>query len=104
MTGGCDTILMGSRGNRGLRRLLLGSRASDVLARSTSTVIIVKLPLRAAGMRLRRGDPSITATLDLMQIIATCFTSDDGVRPKTVLGPAAMPPYARDHPGTAGVR
>jgi len=38
----CDTILMGSHGNRGLRRLLLGSQASDVLARSTSTVIIVK--------------------------------------------------------------
>jgi nucleotide-binding universal stress UspA family protein len=39
---GCDTILMGSHGNRGLRRLLLGSQASEVLTRSTSTVIIVK--------------------------------------------------------------
>ena len=38
----CDTILMGSHGNRGLRRLILGSQATDVLTRSSSTVIIVK--------------------------------------------------------------
>ncbi len=39
---GCDTILMGSHGNRGLRRLILGSQATEVLARSTVPVLIIK--------------------------------------------------------------
>ena len=39
---GVDTILMGSHGRRGLGRLLLGSQASEVLARSSVPVLIVK--------------------------------------------------------------
>jgi nucleotide-binding universal stress UspA family protein len=39
---GCDLIVMGSHGRRGLNRLLLGSQAAEVLARATIPVLIVK--------------------------------------------------------------
>lgn len=39
---GVDTIVMGSHGRRGLGRLLLGSQASEVLARANVPVLIVK--------------------------------------------------------------
>lgn len=37
-----DLIVMGSHGRRGLNRLLLGSQASEVLARATIPVLVVK--------------------------------------------------------------
>lgn len=40
--GHADLIVMGSHGRRGLNRLLLGSQASEVLARSKVPVLIVK--------------------------------------------------------------
>lgn len=39
---GCDTIVMGSHGRRGLERMILGSQAAEVLARSTIPVLVVK--------------------------------------------------------------
>ncbi|MVS99447.1 universal stress protein [Devosia marina] len=39
---GCDLIVMGSHGRRGLNRLLLGSQAAEVLARAAVPVLIVK--------------------------------------------------------------
>ena len=39
---GCDLIVMGSHGRRGINRLLLGSQAAEVLARSTLPVLVVK--------------------------------------------------------------
>lgn len=39
---GCDTIVMGSHGRRGIQRMLLGSQAAEVLARATIPVLIVK--------------------------------------------------------------
>ena len=39
---GVDLIVMGSHGRRGLNRLLLGSQAAEVLARSTVPVLVVK--------------------------------------------------------------
>ncbi|SEP76046.1 Nucleotide-binding universal stress protein, UspA family [Devosia sp. YR412] len=39
---GADLIVMGSHGRRGLGRLLLGSQAAEVLARSTTPVLVVK--------------------------------------------------------------
>lgn len=39
---GVDTIVMGSHGRRGFGRLLLGSQASEVLARASVPVLIVK--------------------------------------------------------------
>lgn len=39
---GTDLIVMGSHGRRGLNRLLLGSQAAEVLARSTLPVLIMK--------------------------------------------------------------
>lgn len=38
----CDLIVMGSHGRRGIGRLLLGSQAAEVLARSQIPVLIVK--------------------------------------------------------------
>ena len=37
-----DLIIMASHGRRGLRRMMLGSQASEVLARSSVPVLIVK--------------------------------------------------------------
>lgn len=37
-----DTIIMGSHGRRGLKRLLLGSQAAEVLAHAEVPVLIVK--------------------------------------------------------------
>jgi nucleotide-binding universal stress UspA family protein len=39
---GCDTVVMGSHGRRGIGRLLLGSQAAEVLSRSPVPVLIVK--------------------------------------------------------------
>lgn len=39
---GCSLIVMASHGRRGLRRLLLGSQASEVLAHSTVPVLVVR--------------------------------------------------------------
>lgn len=39
---GADTIIMGSHGRRGLKRLLLGSQASEVLSHAEIPVLIVK--------------------------------------------------------------
>lgn len=39
---GGDLIVMGSHGRRGLGRLLLGSQAAEVLARTTVPVLVVK--------------------------------------------------------------
>lgn len=39
---GADLIVMGSHGRRGLGRLLLGSQAAEVLARTTIPVLVVK--------------------------------------------------------------
>ena len=41
-TAGADLVVMGSHGRRGLGRLLLGSQAAEVLARSKVPVLIVK--------------------------------------------------------------
>jgi nucleotide-binding universal stress UspA family protein len=39
---GCDLIVMGTHGRRGLGRLLLGSQAVEVLTTSTVPVLIVR--------------------------------------------------------------
>jgi nucleotide-binding universal stress UspA family protein len=38
---GCDLIVMGSRGNRGLKKLFLGSQTSEVLADGSVPVLVV---------------------------------------------------------------
>lgn len=43
---GCDLIVVGSRGNTGLDRLLLGSVARNVLLHSPASVLIVREPVR----------------------------------------------------------
>ena len=39
---GCDLIVMGSHGRRGLRKLLLGSQTSEVLADGSVPVLVVR--------------------------------------------------------------
>jgi nucleotide-binding universal stress UspA family protein len=39
---GCDLIVMGSHGRRGLKKLLLGSQASEVLVNGSVPVLIVQ--------------------------------------------------------------
>ncbi|WP_439272813.1 universal stress protein [Pseudochrobactrum sp. HB0163] len=39
---GCDLIIMGSHGRRGMKRLLLGSQANEVLQLSKIPVLVVK--------------------------------------------------------------
>ena len=39
---GCDLIVMGSHGHRGLRKLLLGSQTSEVLADGSVPVLVVR--------------------------------------------------------------
>lgn len=39
---GCDAIVMATHGRRGLRRMMLGSQAADVVAEASVPVIIVK--------------------------------------------------------------
>ncbi len=39
---GCDAIVMSTHGRRGIRRMVLGSQAGDVIANATVPVIIVK--------------------------------------------------------------
>ena len=41
-SGGCDLIVMGSHGHRGLRKLLLGSQTSEVLADGSVPVLVVR--------------------------------------------------------------
>ena len=40
-SGGCDLIVMGSHGRRGLRKLVLGSQTSEVLADGSVPVLVV---------------------------------------------------------------
>ncbi len=46
---GCDLVVMSSHGWRGVGRLLLGSQASEVAARSKVPVLIVKDAYKGAG-------------------------------------------------------
>ena len=39
---GCDLIIMGSHGRRGLRKLLLGSQTSEVLVDGSAPVLVVR--------------------------------------------------------------
>jgi nucleotide-binding universal stress UspA family protein len=45
----CDLVVMGTHGRTGLRRLLTGSVAEEVLRRATCPVRIVKTPLPKEG-------------------------------------------------------
>lgn len=46
---GCDLIVMGTHGRTGLRRLLMGSVAADVLKNAPCPVVLVKTPRHAAA-------------------------------------------------------
>ena len=45
---GCDLIVMGTHGHRGLRHMLFGSLTEDVVRRARCPVMVVKAPPQAA--------------------------------------------------------
>jgi nucleotide-binding universal stress UspA family protein len=45
---GCDLIVMGTHGRRGLRKVLFGSVTEDVVRRARCPVMVVKAPPQAA--------------------------------------------------------
>jgi nucleotide-binding universal stress UspA family protein len=51
-------VVMGSHGRRGLRRLLWGSKAEEVVRQCPCPVLVVKAP----SPTLPAGDPGVTAT------------------------------------------
>jgi nucleotide-binding universal stress UspA family protein/quercetin dioxygenase-like cupin family protein len=58
----CDLIVIGSHGRTGMRRLLTGSVAEEVMRKAACPVLVVKAPIEAApaqmaGSPARPGDP-----------------------------------------------
>ena len=53
---GCDLIVMGTHGRSGLRRLLMGSVAEEVVRKAHCPVITVKFPAPAAA----RAEPAVS--------------------------------------------
>jgi nucleotide-binding universal stress UspA family protein len=51
---GCDLIVMGTHGRTGLRHLLFGSVAEDVVRRAHCPVMVVKAPAHKAGAPTHR--------------------------------------------------
>lgn len=58
---GSDLIVLGSRGNTGLNRLLLGSVARNVLLHTDASVLIVREPLREELPEVVRGRVTVAA-------------------------------------------
>jgi len=58
---GCDLIVMGCHGRRGLSRLLMGSVAEEVVRKATCPVLTVKVPL--THMVEEKAAEKTTATL-----------------------------------------
>jgi hypothetical protein len=50
---GCDLIVMGTHGRRGLGRLLLGSVAEEVMRKAPCPVLTVKLPPSSSAVAPR---------------------------------------------------
>jgi nucleotide-binding universal stress UspA family protein len=55
-TWGADLVVVGSRGARGLRRMLLGSVARGVVAEAESSVLVVRPPVAAAPDAIGRDE------------------------------------------------
>jgi nucleotide-binding universal stress UspA family protein len=53
---GADLVVVGSRGARGLRRMLLGSVARGVVAEAESSVLVVRPPVAAAPDAIGRDE------------------------------------------------
>ena len=58
---GSDLIVMGSRGNTGLNRILLGSVARNVLLHSTASVLVVREPIREKAEEPMRARVALAA-------------------------------------------
>jgi nucleotide-binding universal stress UspA family protein len=54
---GCDLIVMGTHGRRGLKHVLFGSLTEDVVRRARCPVMVVKAPPQAAPV----AEPALTA-------------------------------------------
>jgi nucleotide-binding universal stress UspA family protein/ribosomal protein S18 acetylase RimI-like enzyme len=64
----CDLVVMGSRGLTGLRRILLGSVARNVLLHTDASVLIVREPVRPRAGEPIKADVAGTARDDEVTI------------------------------------
>jgi nucleotide-binding universal stress UspA family protein len=53
---GCDLIVMGTHGRRGLGRLLMGSVAEEVMRKAPCPVLTVKSPVAVAAKARKKAD------------------------------------------------
>jgi nucleotide-binding universal stress UspA family protein len=60
----CDMIVLGTHGRAGLRRLLMGSTAEQVMRRARCPVLAVKAPLAKGRPRLKRATVEPGTTID----------------------------------------
>jgi len=58
---GCDLIVLGTHGRTGLRRLLMGSTAEEILRRARCPVLTVRAPVPGAGPEPREATPEPAA-------------------------------------------
>ncbi|HKK26544.1 MAG TPA: universal stress protein [Gemmatimonadota bacterium] len=102
-----DLIVMGTHGRRGLRHLLLGSVAEEVVRRAPCPVITVR---RAPGLDGRRWPSRIVVPLDFSENseLALAYAAELAGRTGAaidivhVVEPAAVPdPYVMGGPGLA---
>jgi nucleotide-binding universal stress UspA family protein/quercetin dioxygenase-like cupin family protein len=61
----CDLIVIGSHGRTGIRRLLTGSVAEDVLRKARCPVLIVKAPLEATAQETAEPTPHAGQPIDV---------------------------------------
>jgi nucleotide-binding universal stress UspA family protein/RimJ/RimL family protein N-acetyltransferase len=74
----CDLVVMGSRGLTGLRRILLGSVARNVLLHTDASVLIVREPVRPRTGERSKADVAGIARADPGVTIRPIDPGDDG--------------------------
>jgi nucleotide-binding universal stress UspA family protein len=58
-----DLLVVGSHGRTGIKKLLLGSVASHVVAHAPCPVLVVKMPIASVGAAKRQADAPSALTV-----------------------------------------